>query len=104
MKKKTIIILIGSLVLLAALVDGGLWLYAKHWDSENGFPWKDVEACIDDDAETLKSICPFCWHKKKRIYFRSPDWTWRELCGRSGELIICEHCKLQFDFDCESMN
>ena len=62
------------------------------------------QAFLSNDAETLKSICPFCWHKKKRIYFTSPDWTWRELCGRNGELIICEHCKIQYGFDCDEMN
>lgn len=61
--KKKIIIVIGSLVLLAALVEGGLCLHAKHWDSEHGFPWEDVEACVDDEAETLTSRCPICWRQ-----------------------------------------
>lgn len=102
--KKKLIIVIGSLVLLLALFEGGMYLYAKHWDSKHGFPWEDVEACIDDDVETLASRCPICWRAKKKIHFRSPDWTWQQLCGRSGVLTICERCKVQFDFDCESMN
>lgn len=102
--KKKVIIVIGSLVLLAALIEGGIYLHAKHWDSKHGFPWEDVEPCLDNYPETLRSRCPICWHQKKKIYFCSPRWTWERLCGRAGWLTVCEHCKTQFDFDCESMN
>ena len=102
--KKKVIIVIGCLVLLAALVQGGIYLHAKQWDLKHGFPWEDVEPCLKNEIETLSSRCPICGCAKKKIYFNSPSWTWQQLCGRSGVLTICEHCKIQYEFEQYSMN
>lgn len=115
MKKiiKLILIVLGGFVLLMAMNMGMAFLHVKYNAIEriqtelygsHHFQWKDVEACIDEDAEVLKSRCLKCGRRKKKIYYRSPDWTWRELCGRRGELTICEHCKRQYEFECIGMN
>lgn len=49
----------------------------------------------------------FCKHCGKRIvslYYKSPEWTWEEMCGRAGFLYICPYCKEYDHFDCEIMN
>lgn len=76
------------------------------------FPWKDVNACMSDripaprDASEL-SACPGCdtpAEKLTWIRFRSPDWTWRDLCGRAGPLAFCDHCRRQIHFLLDMMN
>lgn len=68
------------------------------------FPWEDVEPCITEKAIELETKCLQCGHPKKEVFFKSPDWTWEDLCGCKGILTICEHCKIQFDFRCTGMN
>lgn len=83
------------------------------------FAWGDVEACADNEdlqhaafAEPGRKTrspdqmtgCPACHSPLQWIYFRSPDWTWRELCGRSGWLAICGKCRIQADFEMTSMS
>lgn len=49
----------------------------------------------------------FCKHCGKHIvslYYKSPEWTWEEMCGRAGFLYICPYCKENDHFDCEIMN
>ena len=110
MKKKVILIVLGAVVVLLT----SLWVANRHFgfvgqmqkvDVGRGiFPWKDVEACIDESAVELPSRCVWCGRHKKEINFRSPSRTWAMLCGISGELTICEHCKVQYDFDLISLN
>lgn len=98
------------------------------------FPWKDVEASENDeqlqrvhfserDCEAPAMLhleggqrvalrndardCPGCGREPsdlKWVYFSSPDWTWRQLCGRAGWLVICEACHMQVDFFLDRMN
>jgi len=103
-RKRIITRIIGGVLLLGVLVDGGLYLHARYWDYMHGFPWEDVEACLYNNPRKLKSRCPGCLRHKKKIHFRSPRWTWQKMCGRSGELTICEHCQLQFDFEVGAIN
>ncbi|MCX8021033.1 MAG: hypothetical protein N2747_11130 [Chitinophagaceae bacterium] len=69
------------------------------------FPWKDVIACFDKklESENYKNHnkCPKCGRSSEElvwIEFRSPDWTWKNLCGRKGPLSICPECKIQVEF------
>lgn len=39
-----------------------------------------------------------------RLYFSSPRWTWKHLCGRAGTMTICVSCPKQVDFSLEIMN
>ena len=109
MKKKVIVIVLGSLVGLGALWGvnrqfGLVGLMQEVNIVKGVFPWEDVVPCINEKAEVLESRCFWCGRHKKLIYFRSPDRTWKNLCGVSGDLVICEHCKMQYGFDLISMN
>ncbi len=51
--------------------------------------------------------CPRCGrggHTLTWLYFRSPMWTWVELCGRAGYLAVCEPCRVQVAFYCTLLN
>lgn len=48
--------------------------------------------------------CPICHRRLHEAYYRSPDWTWRSLCGNEGELIYCPHCKIQWQYHCIGLN
>ena len=75
------------------------------------FPWKDVNACLEDKLDSKKftghSKCIKCGLDSGKliwIHFRSPDWTWEHLCGREGPLSLCPNCKIQVEFILEVMN
>lgn len=88
---------------------------------EAHFPWKDVHASENDTKlqqehpvekgqgmyGSRARVCPGCRTPARYlrwVYFRSPDETWANLCGRAGWLTICEWCEMQVDFFCEEMN
>jgi hypothetical protein len=51
--------------------------------------------------------CPGCGRPPEAltwIYFASPGWTWEQLCGRAGWLLVCKPCHLQVEFYLEAMN
>jgi len=49
-------------------------------------------------------LCPYCGENIIKIYFHSPTWTWKSLCGRAGDLYICPKCRTQKDFILTKMN
>ena len=74
---------------------------------EREFPWKDVDACMDNEVETpIEGLtqCPNCGKELRWIHFHSPSRTWVHECGRAGSLAICEDCHKQVYFRCEMMN
>jgi hypothetical protein len=77
------------------------------------FPWDDVDACrgraVTPPPEQVQSArsCPECGAEPGAltwIHFRSPAWTWEQLCGREGWLSVCDRCRMQIDFCLEVMN
>lgn len=98
------------------------------------FPWADVKASAKDETLqrthesrnqsqapamlTFAGVsevelrararnCPGCDRPESELtwlYFSSPAWTWRRLCGRAGWLVLCRPCHLQVDFFLERMN
>ena len=54
---------------------------------------------VPADQEKIKSHvcpCPSCGLNPEElvwIEYRSPNWTWRNLCGRQGYISLCPHCK-----------
>ncbi|MDR0824953.1 MAG: hypothetical protein LBN74_07640 [Prevotella sp.] len=74
------------------------------------YPWDHVIACKylpmqDDDYgyisdEMDSDRMKICWCNSKMFWmlFRSPQETWRGLCGREGYLLICPHCIRQVYF------
>lgn len=91
----------GDRVLALALLSNA---YKKAvLENKETFPWEDVQACLDNKTEPLldEMFCPLCGKKVQWIRFRSPDWTWSQLCGREGPMALCLDCHLQLYFDCE---
>ena len=71
------------------------------------FPWEDVFASMMKNPEKVclsSKTCPDCGERLIQLYFSSPDWTWRELCGRAGDMLICPKCHEQKDFFLRIMN
>lgn len=79
------------------------------------FPWEDVRASqrdaraqAENDVPVARELyrpsaraCPKCGTPPDRltwIFFSSPPFTWRQLCGREGYLTICDPCRYQVDF------
>ncbi len=87
-------------------------------DYERRFPWGDVYVSkyigpsIPFEPNYGIQPCPKCVAEGELessdnlvwVYFRSPDWTWRKMCGREGYLSICTKHKRQVDFICTRMN
>ncbi|MCC6448578.1 MAG: hypothetical protein IT215_07820 [Chitinophagaceae bacterium] len=75
------------------------------------FPWADVINCFDkellNDFFKGHNKCPKCGRNSEEllwILFRSPDWTWQQLCGYQGPLSICPKCNIQVEFIVQLMN
>ena len=71
------------------------------------FTWKDVVESMKERQTIPKIIdhkCNKCRNNTVVVYFVSPMWTWENLCGRAGYLVICPHCIEQLDFSCTVMN
>ena len=71
------------------------------------FPWEDVYASMEkepDKVTVARMLCPDCEQPLVKLYFSSPDWTWRQLCGRAGTMIVYPSCGTQEDFTLEIMN
>ena len=90
-------------------------------EGEGGFPWADIEAARDNErlqarhAREVRLLqgarddltCPSCGKTGEALacfYFSSPAWTWREMCGRAGVLIVCDTCRKQLRFECTELN
>ena len=76
-------------------------------DNDRFFPWEDVYASMENYPGRVvetDNTCPVCSSKCVSLYFRSPAWTWRNLMGRAGNLVICPNCAKQLDFRCHFMN
>jgi hypothetical protein len=88
------------------------------------FPVEDVEASLADhdlqrrhrydelpegEREHLErlrfeAIEPRASGEPRWIYFRSPTWTWRHLCGREGWLLYDREARYQYAFELTVMN
>lgn len=59
---------------------------------------------LRDVAFQLKNNCPCCGHPLYIAYQKSPNWTWKQLCGRAGYLVYCPNCKKDLNFYRTLMN
>ena len=50
------------------------------------------------------ATCQSCQHHLLVVYGSSPQEDWESLCGRAGNLAICNHCKKVLDFELVVMN
>lgn len=74
----------------------------KHY-----YPWIDVIASMytmPDKVSKKLMFCPKCGARLVGLYFSSPTWTWRTLCGRAGNMTICPECPRQVKFNLTMMN
>ena len=87
---------------------------------EDMCPWDDVDAARNDaelqsehNAESARREygdgikCPQCSRsgdQLARFYFSSPAWTWENLCGRAGWMVVCDRCHRQVEFAFDVMN
>lgn len=77
----------------------------KDWDKRDDktgdsyiYPWSDIALSLLKYPEPVEfdyDRCPECGDSRVKLYFKSPDWTWKRMCGRSADMIICSHCKRQ---------
>lgn len=69
-------------------------------------PWEDIAKSMltmPDSVIFNYDTCTKCDSVRTQLYFQSPEWTWQNLCGRAGHMVICPICKTQ-DFHLEIMN
>ena len=69
-------------------------------------PWEDIaKSMLTMPVSVIFNYdtCPKCDSSRTQLYFQSPEWTWQNLCGRAGHMVICPICRTQ-DFHLEIMN
>lgn len=78
---------------------------------EPEYPWDDVQACFGTILPRANfkgnQSCPNCGLNAEQLIwidFRSPRWTWKNLCGVQGPLSICPECKIQVELITKSRN
>lgn len=49
-------------------------------------------------------LCPYCNASLTWVFLRSPDWTWKKLCGSAGWLAVCPNRCYQGHFVLAYMN
>jgi hypothetical protein len=90
-------------------------------DNEEEFPWEDIAASrknrslqrrhdpVEAKSRYLQSTpsCPDCGRTPSDLrwfYFKSPTWTWGNLCGQAGWMVVCDGCNKQVAFFLEIMS
>jgi 2-keto-4-pentenoate hydratase len=71
---------------------------------EQADPGKLAEARGIWQAEVDAAIADGGSQETRWIYFRSPPWTWEQLCGREGWLLVDPRTGRQFQFLMTAMN
>ena len=100
--------------------------HVDELDSEIIFPWEDVfKSRIIHDYSCNLNLCKKCLEENWKlehgqvlipdstlekfsevitVYFRTPDYTWKEYYGQEGYLSICIKHKRQIGFDFTVLN
>lgn len=88
-----------------------LWLNIKSENNERTkiehSIWKDILPNMHIRPEMVhisETICPECGEKCIGLYFLSPPWSWKALCGRGGHMVICPNCPKMVEFGLTIMN
>lgn len=82
-------------------------LKASDLDENVYFPWEDVFDSMMKNPDSVHyntKVCPDCGTTLIQLHFSSPDWTWRSLCGRAGDMVVCPQCHTQAGFKLTIMN
>ena len=88
---------------------------AGSYEGKFSFPLEHVITCLRDDklqsrhrlAEALERYREKLTEPVENtvwFYFRSPDWTWDNLCGRAGWMIVAKEPPRLVAFFLEIMN
>ena len=59
---------------------------------------------MPEKVHISESICPDCGERYVELFFASPTWTWKALCGRGGHMVICPGCPKMVEFGLTIMN
>lgn len=85
----------------------------KHPSQESSlirvFPWKDIYECLknktigrftvcDPPIRWSPLLCDKCKRHTVKFYYSSPEWTWKNRCGISGDMFLCPFCVRQVEF------
>lgn len=73
------------------------------------FHWEDIYECVkkkiigrftvcDPPIRWSPLLCDKCKRNTVNFYYSSPEWTWKERCGISGEMFLCPFCVRQVEF------
>lgn len=67
--------------------------------------WQHIAECLKRHPRPiqLKDQCE-CGCNAVSVHFCSPLWTWEEMCGRKGVIIICPKCLKVIDCHITEMN
>jgi hypothetical protein len=85
------------------------------YEGKFSFPLEHIIACLRDDSlQSRHSLAAAKERYKAGIaepvenalwfYFESPAWTWENLCGRAGWMIVAKGSPLEVAFFLEIMN
>ena len=79
------------------------------------FPMEHIIACLrDDNLQSRHSLAEALKRYKEQLaepvenvvwfYFETPAWTWENLCGRAGWMVVGKESPQQVAFFLEIMN
>jgi hypothetical protein len=73
-----------------------------YYSNRHELPWSNVLASIcmySDKVVFSEESCPFCGEKMVGLYYNSSSWSWKNLCGTAGAMVICPNCAKQFAYE-----
>lgn len=63
--------------------------------------WDDILPSMytmPDKVYVSDHVCPDCGEKCIQLFFSTPPWTWKALCGRGGIMVICPNCPKMIEY------
>lgn len=79
----------------------------KPWAKREYTIWDEILPSMYTMPEKVHmsdAVCHDCGEKCIELFFASPAWTWRMLCGRGGHMVICPNCPKMVEFSPTIMN
>jgi len=87
----------------------------RTYEGKFAFPLEHIIACLRDDAlQSRHRLADALAHYKERLaepvenavwfYFESPAWTWEDLSGRAGWVVVAKEPPREVAFFVEIMN
>ena len=87
----------------------------RSYEGKFTYPVEDVISCLRDDSLQLRHGLAAAKERYKAgitepienavwFYFQSPAWTWENLCGRAGWMVVAKEPLREVAFFLEIMN